>query len=334
MQNRGADPKAVRLWYKLNQNTKIRVKTGSGISQYTDVGAVLGQGTLAGALISQAVLDDGVMSHFPPGGNLQLEYGSVKLAPAMYQDDLADCSGNLANARESNRKVNILVKQRCLDLNRDKTVFILIGSKQQKEEVRRELRNNPLMCGQFQMKEETVSKYLGQYISSEGLAASVTETVKNRDGKIRGASLEIATIVNDWRSHLAGGMMTAVTMWEKCCVPSLLHGAGTWVEITPATVKQLNATQQWYWRLIYQVGPGAPLCSLLWDQTCLDMGVRVMEQKVLLALHLRHLDEESLANQVYQEQLAMGWPGLARPSCSLQGQPFRVGCKWGGPWQY
>ena len=32
---------------------------------------------------------------------------------------------------------------------------------------------------------------------------------------------------------------------------------------------------------------------------------------MLLALHLRHLDKESLANQVYQDQLAMGWPDLA-----------------------
>ena len=161
------------------------------------------------------------------------------------------------------------------------------------------------------MKEEKVSKWLGQYLSSEGLVISVAETVKHRDGKIRGASLEIAQIVNDWRSHLAGGMLTAITLWERCCVPSLLHGAGTWVEISPATVKRLNATQQWYWRLIFQVGPGAPLASMAWDITCLDMGVRVMQHKVLLALHLRYLDQESLAHRVYMEQLAMGWPGLA-----------------------
>ena len=94
-------------------------------------------------------------------------------------------------------------------------------------------------------------------------------------------------------------------------MPSLLHGAGTWVEITPETVKRLNATQQWYWRLILQVGPGAPLSSLSWDVAGLDMGVRVMEHKVLLVLHFRYLDEESLAHRVYLEQLAMGWPGLA-----------------------
>ena len=151
---RGADPKAVHLWYKLNQHTKIRVNTGSGISNYTEVGAVLGKGNLGGALVSQAVLDEGVMAHFPPGGPLQLEYGSVPMAPVMFQDDLANCSDSLENAKESSIRVDVLTKLLCLDLNRDKTVYILIGSKKQKEETRRRLKNEPLMCGQFEMKEE------------------------------------------------------------------------------------------------------------------------------------------------------------------------------------
>ena len=40
------------------------------------------------------------------------------------------------------------------------------------------------------MREEKVSKWLGQYLSSGGLAESVAETVNNRDGKIRGPCLE------------------------------------------------------------------------------------------------------------------------------------------------
>ena len=72
------------LWYKLNQHTKIRVNTGSGISNYTEVGAVLGKGNLGGALVSQAVLDEGVMAHFPPGGPLQLEYWSVPMHYRLY----------------------------------------------------------------------------------------------------------------------------------------------------------------------------------------------------------------------------------------------------------
>ena len=36
------------------------------VSNYAEVGAILGQGTLAGGVISQAVLDDAVSGHFMP----------------------------------------------------------------------------------------------------------------------------------------------------------------------------------------------------------------------------------------------------------------------------
>ena len=47
---RGADVKAVRCWYKLNEGTKIRVKTGAGLSDFCNAGALVGQGTLGGGL--------------------------------------------------------------------------------------------------------------------------------------------------------------------------------------------------------------------------------------------------------------------------------------------
>ena len=46
-------------------------------------------------------------------------------------------------------------------------------------------------------------------------------------------------------------------------------------------------------------GSGAPLASLIWDVACLDMGVRVLKQKVLLVLHLRFMDKESLTHRVF-----------------------------------
>ena len=61
-----------------------------------------------------------------------------------------------------------------------------------------------------------------------------------------------------------GGMDTALLLWEVCCIPSLLHGAGTWTDISAATEK-LDKIQSWYFRLVYQIGPGAPSASLLWD---------------------------------------------------------------------
>jgi hypothetical protein len=37
--------------------------------------------------------------------------------------------------------------------------------------------------------------------------------VEAREGKIKGASLEITTIVNEWRATVAGGMQTALLLW-------------------------------------------------------------------------------------------------------------------------
>jgi hypothetical protein len=155
-------------------------------------------------------------------------------------------------------------------------------------------------------------KWLGQQLASGGLADSVAATVAAREGKICGAGLEIATIVNDWRSQAAGGMETALLLWEACCIPSLLHGAGTWVDIRPATVRKLNSLQQWFLRLVLQVGPGAPLASLGWETGTIDMQLRVWKKKLLLVLHLRGLGEGTLAGRVYREQVAKGWPGLAK----------------------
>ena len=307
---RKADIKAIKLWYKLNEQTKIRVKTGAGMSEYEEVGAVLGQGTLGGAIISQAVLDDGVMEHFTPGEEGQPRYGSVPLAPCMYQDDLANGSEGLLHARVSNQKVDFLVKQRGLELNRDKSVCIILGSKKQKLEASKELEQNPLKCGDFITKEKAVEKWLGQFISAAGLTDSVAKTVEAREGKIRGACMEIAQIVSDWRASVVGGMETALVMWEACCIPSLLNGAGTWMEMSEETERKLNALQRWFHRLIYQVGPGAPMASLCWDTTCLEMGLRVWREKLMLALHIRSLGEETLAHRMYSEQQTWDWPGL------------------------
>ena len=57
---RDVNPKIVRLWAKLNERITIKVKTGVGESQKVKVGAVVGQGTIGGALVRQAVLDEGV----------------------------------------------------------------------------------------------------------------------------------------------------------------------------------------------------------------------------------------------------------------------------------
>ena len=47
-----------------------------------------------------------------------------------------------------------------------------------------------------------VEKWLGQYMSAGGLADSVLETIKAKEAKLRGACLEVASVVEDWRAQV------------------------------------------------------------------------------------------------------------------------------------
>ena len=121
-------------------------------------------------------------------------------------------------------------------------------------------------------------------MSSKGLADSALKTIEAKEGKIKAACMEIAAVVEDWRSQVVGGMDSALVMWEACCVPSLLHGAGTWVDITPAAERRLEALQNWFVRLILREGPGCPAVSLRWETGLLSMVHRVWLEKLLLVL--------------------------------------------------
>ena len=102
-----------------------------------------------------------------------------------------------------------------------------------------------------------------------------------------------ALVVNNWRAKEVGGMETALMLWESCCIPSLLHGAGTWVEMSSATEKQLNKLQCWYVRLILGIGQGSPIAALMWDFSLLDMKLRVWREKLMMIIHIRDLDSDS-----------------------------------------
>ena len=57
------------MWFMLNMNTKIAVKTAFGITEEVDVGDCLGQGTGGAGLVSAANLDIGLQKYFNTSDN-------------------------------------------------------------------------------------------------------------------------------------------------------------------------------------------------------------------------------------------------------------------------
>ena len=87
-----------------------------------------------------------------------------------------------------------------------------------------DLKRNPLMFGQFPVKQRECDRYLGQMLHSGGLEMCAEATVQERVGRLKGATREIKGIIEEFQMQALGGMMAAFEFWEKARIPSLLSG--------------------------------------------------------------------------------------------------------------
>ena len=108
------------------------------------------QGTTGGALLSQANLDVGLMEYFQDSQD-EINYGSVKLQPLAYQDDILKGSKDVLSTQVGNVKLAAMFVDMGLGLEAhpDKTCFIVCGSKKYKQNVMEDLKRNTLMFGNF-----------------------------------------------------------------------------------------------------------------------------------------------------------------------------------------
>ena len=140
---------------------------------------------------------------------------------------------------------------------------------------------------------------------------SVEATILERKGKVQGAIYTTASILDTVQMQAMGGLMAAKHIWEGAIVPSLLAGAGTWVGCTTRQEEMCKGLLEQFWRTVPQVPKGTPKVMYRAETVSRKMKLRIWKQKVLLDRKIRSQDR-GLAKAILEEQVAMGWPGLAK----------------------
>ena len=74
-----------------------------GVTDYEEVGELIGQGTGGGAIVSAANLDGGVNDYFENSDD-EIFYGNLRVQPLLYQDDVLRLSSSIVSARKENVK--------------------------------------------------------------------------------------------------------------------------------------------------------------------------------------------------------------------------------------
>ena len=308
-------PRAQRLFYKLNEATKVKVRTGCGDSEWGEVGDILGQGSGGAAKVSALNLSRKLDRVFE-GSTELAKYGAVKQHPYSFQDDVLIPVESTNDLRSINVKMTEVMNLMQTELNKTKSGYILMGKEEQIKEARRMIEENPIQCGGFVMKELSEEKWLGDYLAST-LKESVLLTIQKRASKIRRASFEIVNIVKDYRAQRVGGFMTGLVLWESCAIPSLLYNCSTWVDMGKEALKVLNDLQDSFLRLLWGTGPGAPKVALRADTATRSMSSRIWREKIMLLYHVANLEEGDLAKEMLEEQVINKWPGLVKEVAEL-----------------
>ena len=301
--------KLYRLLYAMNKNTRISVQTPVGITEEQDTGEGVGQGTLEGALLSSVNLDNGVNEYFH-NSEYEVSYGSLPLQPILFQDDVARMSLDLESAQMGNDKMEAMAESKLLNYNLDKSCFIIVGKIKARLEMQKQLQNCPLMLCGASMKEEKHAKYLGDWISCDGLADSVNVTVKKRKGLVTLSIYEIRAVIDDCRSQVCGGLTAGLDIWELAVLPKLLYNSDCWQDISPNTIKELENLQLQFYRCLLAVGSGCPIPSLYFETGGILMEFRILQKKLLFLHHVATLPDDSLAREVFQVQEELNLPGL------------------------
>jgi hypothetical protein len=76
-----------------------------------DVGEVVGQGTVGGALRNQLNIDKRIERYFC-GSSDEVSYGTVRLQPIVFQDDVARIAGDITAAQAGNQKLSFVMKEK------------------------------------------------------------------------------------------------------------------------------------------------------------------------------------------------------------------------------
>ena len=91
----------------------------------------------------------------------------------IFQDDLARACTSVEAAKDGNNKIEKITNSKQLEINVDKSTYLIFGSKKKVREIRELIKNDPMKINNNTIKEKDSEKYLGDYIHNKGPQESI-----------------------------------------------------------------------------------------------------------------------------------------------------------------
>ena len=250
------------------------------------------------------------MNSFSKSSQWEAFYGSVRLQPSLYQDDIGRMVSNLLAAQAGNTFLSTMMESKLLNFNVLKSVFLVVGNCEETEKIKEQVTEKPLMLSGKIMKNVVQYDYLGMVVHEGGAGASAAATVNKRVGRVKQLIFEIKAVLEDCRLETVGGLISGLDSWEMMVLPYLYFSSECWTDISKETLKKLTDLHLLFYRSLLASGRGAPIGGLFWFLGQLLPENLLMQKKLLFLFHLANLPSDAIARKIYEEQRRLKFEGL------------------------
>ena len=308
------DDKSYRLWFKLNEDTRISVNTSVGKSGSKVIKDSVGQGSSGAALVSALNIGCAVEDAFK--NQTSTTIGEVELNSEVFQDDIANLNDNTSKQRQACENIHTELSKKGLSINYNKSKFVVIGNKKQRNEILKEASENPIKMGDSYISNSEQEQYLGDMINQEGCAASITATIKER---IRKLTSKCHDIIQISESPIMGGLGNSTApfkLYDATIAEGLLTNCESWIGINQNQIDMLQSFQDKFIKNALRLADSIPKALLTWDIGLTPVKWRIALKKLLFLHRIMLKDIRNITKQVLYEEVIQGIKGLAY-ECSL-----------------
>ena len=301
--------KSYRLWYRLNEDARIAVKTSVGETRTKRVKNSLGQGMFGAALASSLNIGCAIEETFNVRPSTKI--GFVNLNSLILQDDISKMNDNINQAKEGCRMIDNILKKKQLSVNYDKSKYMIIGNEKYRNEVKKDIENNPMMMGNVKIGHSEKEKYLGDIIHEKGIVESISATIKARTNGLISKCDEIIKICESPVMGGTGNSVAAIRLFEAQIIPSLLNNCESWIGLNQTHLSDLQDFQDKFIRKLLWLPISTPKAILHWDTDMKLMKWRIAERKLKFASKIMIRENSNITKRVMMCEVLEGINGLA-----------------------
>ena len=288
--NLGIRNELFHLVFKLNERTRIQVKTPFGLSEPFECHRIVKQGSVLSSNICSA--STGELCDENQDGFAVI--GDVLINDTLYVDDTTDYNSDINETIDSHNHVVNFAKSKRLCINHEKCCCMIINKKAHDS-------MPSLKIGENCIKQVSSTKFLGDMVNEKGDNKDLVSDRVQKGNVVMINSLSLCNEVTLGAHHTK----VALILYTLVFVSTVLFNCQAWTNLTKDDIKKLETCQLKFLKRILRSPQSTPNCFMYLELGVLPLSSIIHIRQLSYLHHILQLDRNDPVRRIYDEQMSL-----------------------------